>query len=223
MDGDLSDLQPLSPLHFFQFQLSCQRLPAGKKSPILPQLSDSERKRFLLPHLASVSGEEEFAEIWLGWQPEGWECLARVTVPYQRVSYPNISKGDSLELFIDTRDLKNVGTVTRFCHHFFFLPEAVEGEQKGEITHFRGEERHDLCEAGSLFLQAKQTKQGYELAIRIPTECLHGFDPDQCERVGFTYRLNRASGNPQHFNVSGEEYSFEQQPALWSSLKLEKT
>jgi hypothetical protein len=49
---------------------------------------------------------------------------------------------------------------------------------------------------------------------------LYGYDPKQFDRVGFTYRINRHGGNPQHFAVVSKDYQIDQQPSLWGSIKL---
>ena len=121
---------------------------------------------------------------------------------------------------IDTRDLKSAGFNTRFCHHFYFLAQAVEGQQAGEITHFRTEDRHPLCDSQALECQIKSSSKDYILQIFIPSQCLYGYDPKQFDRLGFTYRINRVGGHPQHFTVVSEEYQIDQQPSLWGSLRL---
>lgn len=60
------------------------------------------------------------------------------------------------------------------------------------------------------------------MKIFIPSQCLYGYDPKQFDRLGFTYRINRAGGQPQHFSVISQEYQIDQQPSLWGSIKLVK-
>ena len=61
-----------------------------------------------------------------------------------------------------------------------------------------------------------------DLQIFIPAECLHGYDPEQFDRLGFSYRINRYALPPQHFSVVTKEYQIEQQPSLWSHMRLVK-
>lgn len=145
---------------------------------------------------------------------------------FNEPQFPNFQAGDSVELFFDTRDVKTSGFNTKFCHHFYFLPEAIENEgeaiQAGEATRFRTEDVHELC--SPQLLEVKTTKGGKEVKmdIFIPKECLHGYDPSLFERLGFTYRINRASGSHQFFTANGEDFTIEQQPSLWASIKLIK-
>ena len=107
-----------------------------------------------------------------------------------------------------------------FATIFFFLPQAVEGIQAGEITRFRTDDGHELCDPGELHLKSEITKLKYILKIFIPSNCLNGYDPGECNHLGFSYRVNRYGGMPQHFSVVSDEFAFEQQPALWSRADL---
>lgn len=209
----------LSPIHSFQISVDCRHL-SRKKGAFT--LSKNNAEQYRLPSLAEISGETPFADVSIGWNQEGVELFIDVKASYKEVSYPEITRGDSIELFFDTRDVKTSGFNTRFCHHFFFLPEAVEGQQAGEITRFRTEDAHELCSSSDLIVKGHLKLFSYSLNIFIPSQCLHGYDPDQFDRLGFTYRINRFNGKPQHFSATSEEYQIEQQPSLWSSLKLIK-
>lgn len=176
--------------------------------------------KYLLPDLSSLCQEESFANISLAWSQEGIEAQIKVKSPIRQVFYPAIDRGDSVELFFDTRDVKTSGWNTAFCHRFFFLPQPVDDVNAGENTHFRTEEMHELCNSNELQVEVTSTKNSYTLYIFIPSICLHGYDPAQFNRLGFTYRINRYGGTPQHFSAVSADYAIEQQPSLWSSLKL---
>lgn len=215
----LFDLSPLTPVNCFEFQFRCSYI--GLTDPF-PRLSRKNRGVYTLPDLSPLCHEEPFAEGAIGWNEEGLELLFKVDHHCEQCAYPDITRGDSLELFIDTRDVKTSGYNTRHCHHFFFLPEAVEGHQKGEITRFRTEDRHELCDPSLLGLVVETVGAEYDLHVWIPKECLVGFDPEQFNRIGFAYRVNRYGDSPQHFCVSSEDYKLEEQPSLWSHCRLEK-
>lgn len=212
-----SPIVPLSPVNFFQINADCYQLPSGS----FPTLS-STLKKYKLPDTSSLCAEEHFADLFIGWNEEGIEVLVQVSCPFQKASYPEITQGDSLELFIDTRDVKTSGYNTRFCHHLFFLPESIEGRQAGEITRFRTEDAHELCDFSKLVVNSQIKPSSYKINIFIPSQCLNGYDVNQFDRLGFTYRINRTHGSSQHFSVTTDDYQLEQQPSLWSSLKLIK-
>lgn len=207
------DFPGITPVHFFSVKGSCYQLPNRQAV---------EEKRYQLPATTELLGEEEnFATVHLGWSKEGLAAHITVNQPFHQVSYPNVKRGDSIEFFIDTRDVKSSGYNTRFCHHFYFLPEAIEGHNAAEVTHFRGEEMHEHCDPSSLKVKTKTRKSSYELDLFIPADCLHGYDPTECNRIGFSYRINRPDGPSQHYTATSDTFKMEEQPSLWSSLKLE--
>lgn len=213
----MENFVPITPINFFQISADCHRVETG-----FPKLSGSRLRKYQLPDMSQLCHEFSFAEIAMGWNQEGIEIQASVSQPYRQARFPDVSRGDSLELFFDTRDVKTSGFNTRFCHHFYFLPEAVEGHMAGEITRFRTEDTHELCDPAELKLKPQLKSDGYVLHIFIPSHCLFGYDPEQFDRLGFAYRVNRADGPPQHFCVVSDDYQIEQQPSLWSSIRLVK-
>lgn len=206
-------IETLNPVHFFAISLDCQYLGAD----LFPY-----SKKYLLPLTDKLTGEYSFANISIGWQEKGigLNILVKESAVHSR--FPDIDQGDSVELFFDTRDLKTAGFNTRFCHHFFFLPQSVEGTSCGEKTHFRTEDSHPLCDASLLICETVLKKNEYQIKIFIPSECLYGYDVNQFDRLGFTYRINRAHGNSQHFSVMTQDYQIDQQPSLWASLNLRR-
>ncbi len=205
----LEKIPPLLPVDFFS--LSCD-LKYTKNGSL--------NKPHLLADTSELLAEEHFATFFLGWNEEGLFAQLHVEQAFENCTFPQFREGDSLELFIDTRDLKTAGFLTRFCHHFIFLPKAVEEIQAQEMTHFRTEDSHPLCEAQLLKCHSEFHAKKYELNVFIPAECLHGYDPSSFDRIGFAYRINRAQGMPQHFSVSSDHFSIEKHPSLWASLKL---
>lgn len=215
MNGDLSF--SIEPVNFFQFSLDLYHFVAEPFSSIGKRLCQD---RYRLPDLASLSGTVSFADVYMGWSLEGIAVHAMIHEPFRRCSYPDVARGDALEIFVDTRDVKTSGFNTRYCHHFFCLPEAIDGHQAGELTHFRTEDAHDWCSADELISKATLHQDSYSLTLFIPSNCLTGYDPEHFDRLGFNYKVNRAAGEAQNFSASSREFQIEQQPSLWASLKL---
>ena len=204
----------LNPVQFFALSCDCFYLAKQERVPSWTTYS--------IPSTHSLTREETFAKLAIGWNEEGIGVQVQVNQPASESCYPQVEKGDSIELFFDTRNLKSAGFNTRFCHHFFFLPQAVEGVIKGEKTHFRTEDNHPLCDPQALDCQTQLRRNQYQMKIFIPTQCLYGYDPKQFNCLGFTYRINRHEGEPQHFSVISQEYQIDQQPSLWGSLSLQR-
>lgn len=210
------NLPNIAPISFFQLGFDCHEIPLKNFE------STIKTRKYQIPTSSFITQEQAFATLYMGWNLEGLVFFVESKVSSVTSSFPEIRKGDSVEFFIDTRDVKTSGFNTRFCHHFFFLPEAVDGTIQGEITRFRTEDTHQLCTAADLKLDVKIQKKGYELTIFIPSECLYGYDPKEKSSLGFSYRINRSEGLPQHFSALTEEFLIEQQPSLWSSVKMVK-
>jgi len=210
--SEIEKIFSLLPVSFFGLSIDCHHLSTKNSRPSLTQ--------HLLPSTHQICNEETFAKVAMGWNEDGIGLTIAFEQPFKKSFFPEVNKGDSVEIFIDTRDVKTSGFNTRFCHHFFFLPEPFEGQSAGEMTHFRTEDSHELCDARLLGCQATFSPKNYSMNIFIPRECLHGYDRAQFDRLGFTYRINRLGGKSQHFSASSNEFSIEQQPSLWSSVRL---
>ncbi|OGN53456.1 MAG: hypothetical protein A2Y28_02675 [Chlamydiae bacterium GWC2_50_10] len=202
----LESVPPLLPVDFFRLSLG---VPYVKREPF---------KGALLPDTSALLNEEPFAQVFLGWSEEGVSLLVKVNQPFQESFYPDYAKGDSMEFFFDTRDVKSAGYATGFCHHFILLPQPAYGIRVQEVTHFRSEESHPLCDPDLIEVESDMGRKHYEMKIFFPSAALHGFDPVQCPRLGFTYKLNRYQGAPQHFTLSSVLYNIGQQSSLWASL-----
>lgn len=208
------DFVSLSSVNFFSISANCYYISPDEVEDLF------KYKKYLLPSTANLTHEEHFADINMGWNEEGLSFYCHINTPFKDVFYPSIARGDSLELFIDTRDVKTQRFTTKFCHHLFFLPQELDGVKLGEITRFRGDEKRELVDVKDIHFQSDIQKKSYTLKIFIPSQSLYGYDPDQCDHLGFTYRVNRCGRAPQHFSAITEEFAFEQQPSLWSSLRL---
>lgn len=177
-------------------------------------------KKYLLPSTEDLAAQNNFADVYAAWSEEGLSFVCEVKSKSIECFLPEYMSGDSIEIFVDTRDIKNAGFNHRFCHHFVFLPEAVDGIRGFEATKFRTEDTHPLCDAAELVVETEKIKGGYRIEIDIPAHCLFGFDPNQFDRIGFTYRINGYGLEPQHFSVITAEYDLEQSPSQWSRIRL---
>lgn len=206
------DFPALSPVQFFGLTAECQFIRGSLKP----------EKAYLLPSTSDLLNEEPFADLYSAWNFEKLYFHIEVHRPFQKVMEADFRKGDSVELFIDTRDLKTRGVITQFCHHYVIYPIETQNYFGREITRFRNEDTHRLCHPEDLLITPELRDNSYALSIEIPARCLHGYDPLSFSRIGFTYRINRYEGASQHFAVSSEEYIIEQHPATWGTLKLLK-
>jgi hypothetical protein len=215
-DDVLSHIEPLLPIDFFSLSVE---VPFSKSIPA----SKGAGRSFYLPDTSKLLAEEKFADAAMSWNQGGIIMRIEVKQEFNQCFFPDYEKGDCLELFFDTRDLKTAGFATRFCHHFVFLPQEVQGIKCKEVTHFRSEDSHPHCNPDDLEIDVRFEKSAYHMHLSIPSHCLHGYDPSSFDRMGFTYRINRSGAPSQHFALSSKDYNIEQNPGRWSSLKLIKT
>lgn len=206
-------VDPMLPVDFFSVQLEI---------PYVKGFSSSKwfREIPLLPDMTPYLGEDKFADLALGWNEEGLLGELIANKEFEESVFPRYEEGDSLELFIDTRDIKQAGFATKFCHHFVFLIQEVQGIKAQEMTKFRSDDSHPLCDAELLMSEVKFGKKEYQMQFHIPSSCLFGYDPASFQRLGFTYKINRPKAPSQHFSVSSKYYDVLQHPSSWSSLKI---
>lgn len=209
----LETMPALAPLDFY-----CLSTPIRYGKAASKPLKSS----YLLPSTSSLLAEEAFSDVAMAWSEEGVVVEVFVHKPFEEAQYPRYQEGDALELFIDTRDLKTAGFATRFCHHFVILPQEVQGIRALEITRFRTEDSHPLCDPNELQVKSDFEKKCYWMQVFIPSSCLHGYDPSGMNRMGFTYRISRFKAEPQHFAIRSQDWAIDQNPKLWASLTLEK-
>lgn len=206
----LERVEPLLPIDFFSLRAA------------IPFCKNLSAKKALLPDTSELLCEEQFAKVWMGWSQTALYFLAEVEEPFQDSFYPDYEVGDSIELFIDTRDLKEVSSPTRFCHHFLLFPQEVEGVRALEISRFRAEESHPLCDPDLIEIEVDQKRKGYQMRVVLPAAVLHGYDPEHLPRIGFTYKINRFKKAAQHFCLSSAEHKIARTPSLWATLHLER-
>lgn len=202
MSEILESLPPIAPLHFFTLSLD---VPKGKKGKKLPRTSE---------YLA----EEHFGDVTLRWDDEGIWVQAVIDKKFEEATYPDFSKGDALELFFDTRDMKNAGFLTRFCHHFVILPQPVQGVLAQEITRLRADDTRPLCDPSEIETSTTFSRNGYTITAYFPSRILYGFDPQNFDRLGFTYRIHRYRGLSQNFS---SKTNVEQNSSGWATLCLQ--
>lgn len=185
-----------------------------------------------LPDLGGLDAAASFATLRAGWNDAGLGFRLEVGGKKMPVfADPNDpTESDGLHLWIDTRNTQSIHRATRFCHHFAFWPipenwtkgvakSAKAGSQQLAIA--LAKEDAPMTRASLLKAVSRPSRNGYELDIWIPTECLQGYDRDSNPLMGFYYSVRDAELGEQFLTV-GREYPFDHDPSLWSTLELTK-
>lgn len=193
---ELDEISSISPLQFFSFSYP---IPFAKKLPEKGLFAEP----YILPCMTEFLGEEAFADVAICWNENGLELAIKTKAKRK--------EGDQVELFIDTRDRKELGFINRYCHHFLF---TTIGE---EITKLRADQTRDLAPPNTLHLTLEENKT----ILLIESEALFGYHPKEMRRIGFTYII-KSGEKLQHFSVSSKDYAVASHPSLWASLTLEE-
>jgi hypothetical protein len=181
--------------------------------------------RYRLPSLAELENRASPAEFCAAWSEAGLAFLVRVTGKRQpawcRATRPDDS--DSVQVWIDTRDVHNVHRAGRFCHRFVFLPFGA-GRHLDEplaqpLPINRARELPRPIEPAQLLVHSTKRADGYTLAAFVPAEVLTGFDPQEHPRLGFTYAVLDRELGEQTFGV-GSPMPYQEDPSLWATLEL---
>jgi len=177
------------------------------------------KKDFELTSISSLLDESPFADIGIRWHMDGIMVFAEVKKSFSDTDITHFAKGDALEIFIDTKNIKTAVSIHKFCHHFVCMAKEKDGVQAQEITRFRLEDSHPLAKTEHIPIHSSFTKSSYSMNIWLSKDILHGYDPSQYPSIGFEYRLHGSRMPPQHFSLS-KDINFDKHPALWSELKL---
>jgi hypothetical protein len=211
----------LAPTFLFHFSAPCRRAEVLWPARDAPLLGDECR----LPNFGELDGRRLFADLRMAWNEDGMGVEMRVTgkaqAPWCRET--RVEDSDGLQLWLDTRDARNVHRANRFCHRFVFLPAG--GGPRGEqpvaamLPINRARELPKPVEPKQLRLASSGSADGYLLRVLIPATALTGYDPSDHPRMGLAYAVLDRELEWQTFPV-GPEFPFFEDPSLWGTLEL---
>lgn len=178
-----------------------------------------------IDQLAAMEEKPRFAAVALAWNELGLglqvEVRGKSEPPVADASRPRGS--DGVTLWLDTRDARAAHRASRYCHQFHFLPTGGGPEHdepafvQSKIN--RALEDAPFAPAGAVLLKVHTHVGGYVLEAFLPAAVLHGYDPDEHQRLGFYYSVRDEELGEQVLSV-GPEFPFWEDPSLWSVLQL---
>jgi hypothetical protein len=210
----------IAPRFLFRYSVPClSTLQAWK--PGAPTLG----AEYALPYFGQLEGERPFAEVRAAWSAAGLVFQARVSgktqPPWCRESRPDES--DGLRVWIDTRDTHNVHRASRFCHAFIFMPagagRALDEPAAEQLLINRAKENARPIRPGVLQASREKRVDGYVLEGFIPAAALHGYDPQEHSKIGFSYEVVDRELGQQVFS-SPLDMPYREDPSLWATLEL---
>jgi hypothetical protein len=216
---------PLLPQAFwFRLAVPCRRvdglpLPAAKGR--LLDLPDS----CALPRTAALDGKPSWADVRVAWNPSGLAIAVEAAGSNgARAAAVRPAGADGLQLWVDTRDTRDVSRATRFCHRFVAKlvglggrgPLGVEVAQRSIA---RALADAPTCRPEVIPARAERLRNGWRLELFLPAEVLNGFDPETNRRLGFAYQVSDPDREDQFLGV-GREFPVGENPSLWATLEL---
>ena len=202
------------------FQVACPCLYRTDLPKIDAVLKDWD-EAFLLPDLGGIDGQEAFADFYMAWHERGLFFAIDVRgKAAMSVDAKRPLRGDGVQIWVDTRDVRNAARGSRYCHHFCFWPDAngvVAGGRQFRLRRARAQAR--MSDSGQLKVASKTLSAGYRMEFHIPHDALTGYDPAENNRLGFTYLLKDKDLGRQ-FWTADEILPVSYDPSLWGTVEL---
>lgn len=204
----------------FRFRIPCYRLEAK------PKAGDELPEKYRLPAFGEFDKQPSFADLRLGWMPEGIYVSVSVTGKKQAIRCREVDllRSDGLQLWFDTRATHNVHRATKYCHWMMMMPSGAGAKQSEPIGRMikinRAKEDSPSMNRGKLSVQSQITSSGYRLSGHVPAACLFGWDTKEHRSLGFNYALVDLELGWQVLAI-GAELPVLEDPSLWQTLTLE--
>ena len=178
-----------------------------------------------IPDLMGLEGLKSYAVLYSAWNDEGLYFALQVRGKTRyKIDPRNYAQGDCLELWLDTRDLKDVHRANRYCYHFYFLPGGSGKDGKAPIGRQtsieRAREQAPPCPEESIQVGLRRLKKSYQMEIKLPAEGLNGFQPQDFNRLGFTYLLHDVELGLQSWSA-GRELAAAEDPSTWGTAEFQ--
>jgi hypothetical protein len=217
--------KPLLPQAFwFRLSASCPRIDGIPRPGARGTLLDLPAS-CALPDLSSLDGRASWASVRVGWNPGGIGVAILAEGSGSKTSGAERPEGFAdVNVWIDTRDTRNVSRATRFCHRFA-ARLSLGRDRKGlkvEVAQrpiARAVADAPLCPPELLAARAELGRSGWTLELFLPAGALHGFDPETNRRLGFAYQVSDHEREDQFLGV-GRDFPLGENPSLWATLEL---
>jgi hypothetical protein len=216
--------QLLPQAFWFRIAVPCpqiKNMPLGGRGGRLLDLPESSA----LPDLKQLEGTTSWAQVRVGWNPGGLgiAVLAEGVSAEQRDG--TRPEGFAVvEIWVDTRDTRNVARATRFCHRFTAVLKG--GKSRGHLDVQVAQQKIGRANADApmrspdlILARAELFPTSWILELFLPAEALNGFDPELNRRLGVAYKVADFVREDQYFTV-GADFPVGENPSLWSTLEL---
>jgi hypothetical protein len=196
----------------------------------IPRLTDPVRLLDLpetcaLPDFSGLEGKSGWAQVRVGWNAAGLGITVLANALSDQQLVRDRPEGFAVvNLWIDTRDTRNVNRATKFCHRFTARLDVAGPRRQLSVDVTQRPIARALADAPICRPQIIETRvelgrSGWSLELFLPVSALNGFDPDTNRRLGFAYQIADHVHDDQFLGV-GREFPLGENPSLWSTLEL---
>jgi hypothetical protein len=216
--------QLLPQIFWFRIAIPCSHVAD------IPRLTDPVRLLELpetcaVPDFDGLEGKSSWAQVRTGWNAGGLGIAVVANALSDQQLVRDRPEGFAVvNLWIDTRDTRNVSRATKFCHRFTARVSVAESRRQlnVDVTQrpiARALADAPICRPQIIETRAELDRSGWMIEIFLPTSALHGFDPDTNRRLGFAYQIADHVHDDQFMGV-GREFPLGENPSLWGTLEL---
>jgi len=208
--------------YLFKFEFPLHRCA---RPPRLDGDAANWDKRFLLPPLHQLDGQDGFGQVFACWNDEGLyvACLVGGKTRPPNCNANNFRHSDNLRVLTDMRDTRDIRRATRFCQQFYFLPAGGGKAGKEPITGStpvpRAQADAPLARPNEISLASKVFKGGWSLTAHIPARLLAGFDPAENPRIGFFAIIEDTELGHQSLTID-DDLNWWCDPSTWPTAVL---
>ena len=203
----------------FRYRVECSRIRKDEQKALdLPA-------GYRLPELGAINNDQPFAQLRSAWSETGIYFWMKVSGKRQSLwcRRTQLLESDGLQIWLDTRDTKNVSRASRFCHWFMLLPLGGGSDQKEPLATMlkinRAKEHSPSINQAPISIASQIGKSSYSVAAFIPAASINGWDTTEHRLIGFNYAVVDRELGTQCMGV-GKEFPIEENPGLWSTMKL---
>jgi hypothetical protein len=209
---------------WFRLSATCPRIDGipleARRGPML-DLPD----KCTLPDLSSLEGRASWASVRVAWNSDGLGIAILAQRQATKATLADRPEGfASVNLWIDTRDTRNVSRATRFCHRFTAHMTLRPDRQGLDVDLSQRPIARAMADAPIaspklLASRTEFTRASWTLELFLPADALNGFDPDTNRRLGFAYLVSDHERDDQFLGV-GRDFPIGENPSLWATLEL---
>lgn len=178
---------------------------------------------------SDLGGQPDWVDVRSAWSPKGLAFVFDYKGPKKKES--GLVK---LNIWIDTRNTRNVHRATRFCHQFrlefdptIFIARKrgpretiAPGAEPSQIRINRALADAPIANRDNIYTDLLANESGgFRLALFLEAEAMNGFDVDVNRLLGLAYRI-QAPGRDWQRLGPGLEFPVTEDPSLWTVLEL---